>query len=131
MSKSGIILVVDDDPSTRLLLGHILSLEYDVVVKEDGLEAMLWLQGGNMPDMILLDLCMPRITGVDFIDALKMSGYYSNIPLIIVSGSYDENILRKRLDIDNDHFVKKPFNPETLLDTINKKLLHHAAKEFT
>lgn len=122
----GKILIVDDDPAIRSLLEHIfdtsLGKRFQVVSKPDGFEAMLWLERGNIPDLIITDLSMPNVDGNLLIDLLKSSGFYRRIPLIVVSGS-DESEKKKAALTNKVHaIIKKPFNPEVLLQHVNELL---------
>ena len=83
MSK---ILVIEDHDSIRILLGNFLSKNFNVFTKENGFEALLWLGNGNIPDFIILDLDMPRMGGLEFLKNIRGSGFYRNIPVIVVSG---------------------------------------------
>ena len=108
------ILVIDDDSSIRMLLNHLLKKNYDIKMKENGYDALLYLQEGNIPDMIISDLSMPKMNGYDFLENIRASNFFNNIPLIILSAKENSseriNCLRKGAD---DYMVK-PFNPEEL-----------------
>ena len=90
MNNKRTILIIDDHDCIRLLLGSILSKNYEVVTKKNGLEAMAWLSSGNIPDLILLDLVMPSLNGFDFLKNLRTSGFFRNIPVLVLSGNDDE-----------------------------------------
>ncbi len=63
------ILAVDDDSSIRELLEFLLRNNYNVITKKDGMEAMMWLSEGNIPDLIITDIDMPRLNGYEFFRA--------------------------------------------------------------
>jgi len=112
------ILVVEDDPSMRWLLRNLLRNKYDVVIKNNGLEAFSWLSVQNIPDLIISDLKMPVMDGFEFLESLSISGLYKNIPVIILTG-YDEPETRKRcLDLGAYSYLVKPFKPSELLAKI-------------
>lgn len=50
------------------------------------MEAMLWLSSGNIPDLIITDLDMPRLNGFDFFKSMRSSGFYIDVPIIVLSG---------------------------------------------
>ena len=112
--KTKTILVIEDDPSIRYLLDHILLDDYTVELKENGHDALSYMQEGNIPDMIISDLSMPKMDGYDFMANIKGSSFFNKIPLIVLSAveSSSERIdcLRKGAD---DYMIK-PFNPEEL-----------------
>jgi CheY-like chemotaxis protein len=108
------ILIVDDEITILKLLNFVLSQEYDLVIKNSGVEAISWLEEGNSPALILSDLEMPYFDGSSFIYNLKISGYYRDTPVIILSGA---NNLDKRvadMPFKLDAYVAKPFNPAQL-----------------
>lgn len=114
------ILVVDDKTSISMLLVQFLSNQFEVETKTDGLEALAWLQMGNMPDLIITDLQMPNMDGTELIKRLKESGYFKNIPVIVLS-SKDSSADRVHcLKLGAEDYMIKPFNPEELLLRIEK-----------
>lgn len=108
------ILVVDDELSIRLLLENYLGKSYEVTTKSDGMEAVKWLQDGNLPDLIVADIQMPNIDGIQFIAQIRASGFYKDIPLIILSGIESSQEKIKCLKMGANDYVVKPFNPEEL-----------------
>jgi two-component system, chemotaxis family, chemotaxis protein CheY len=112
------ILAIDDDASIRALLEILFQRKYDVVSKEDGLEALLWLENGNIPDLIVADIQMPKMNGVDFVNTIKKSGYFRDIPIVMLSG-VDDNLIKKQcLESGVSKFYQKPFNPNDVLEYI-------------
>lgn len=108
------ILVVDDELSIRLLLENYLSKTYEVFTKSDGLEAMKWLQNGNLPNLIVADIQMPNLDGIQFIEQIKSSGFFRDIPLIMLSGIESSQEKIKCLKLGANDYMVKPFNPEEL-----------------
>ena len=108
------ILIVDDNKAISNLIIQFLSKDYKMVWESDGLEAIKWLQGGNIPDLIISDLQMPNIDGFEFLEQIKNSGYFSNIPVIIVSSLNTSNDRIKCLKLGAVDYLVKPFNPEEL-----------------
>ena len=80
------LLIVDDEPSIRLILAHYFTSDFDVVLKANGLEAMEWLEAGNSPDAIVADYDMPVMNGPDFIRQIHASSLHRDVGLIILSG---------------------------------------------
>lgn len=118
------ILVVDDDVVILKLLNHILSKEYNIVVQTNGIEAFRWLEEGHEPDIIISDLMMPYFDGSLFVKNLKISGFYRDIPVILLSAADDLNQRVNSMPFKIDHVLKKPFNPTKLKaiieDILNK-----------
>ena len=121
--KEGKILVVDDDAAMRTILVSILGKDFTVVAKRNGLEAMMWLSEGNLPDVIISDIMMPYLNGYDFIRNLRQSGIYSTIPVLVLSGHDAENTEEESLRIGADYYISKPFDPKIVLDYVLKASL--------
>lgn len=116
------ILVVDDDVSILKLLNFILSKEYAVVMKTSGIEAFSWLEEGNYPELIISDLQMPYFDGTSFIRNLKISGFYRDTPVIVLSGADDIKEQVEKMSFAVEGYLNKPFNPTILKSTINNVL---------
>lgn len=119
------ILVVDDELSILKLLNFILSKDYDIVVKQNGAEAISWLEDGNDPDLIISDLEMPYIDGGSFIRNLKISGFYRDTPVILLSGAENLEAIVEKMPYRADCFFKKPFNPSELKSSITASLIKY------
>ncbi len=117
------ILVIEDHDSIRLLLERFLSKRFDVTCKSDGFEGLAWLSYGNMPDLIVLDMSMPRLSGLDFLNNIRTSGLFREIPVLMVSGEEDSKIIQKCKDLGIEGFISKPFNPINLNEKIDDVLV--------
>ena len=83
------VLVVDDEASNRELISDMLASEgYDVVTAQDGMDALSQL-AVPLPDVIISDLKMPRMSGVEFLAVVRRR--YPNLPLIAISGEFEGN----------------------------------------
>ena len=114
------ILVVDDDISILKLLNFILSKEHAVVIKPSGIEAFSWLEEGNYPDLIISDLEMPYFDGTSFIRNLKISGFYRDTPVIVLSGAENVKEQVEKMSFGVEGYLNKPFNPDNLKAVINQ-----------
>ncbi len=110
---------MDDEQGIRKILEHFLKDEFQVVIKDDGLEGMQWLEDGNVADLVIADLNMPNLDGKEFLKQLRASNMYSDIPVIILSGSDDSKERIQCLNAGADDFMIKPFNPMEVLAKIN------------
>lgn len=108
------ILVIDDELSIRMLLENFLKKDYDVVTKNDGMEALKWMEDGNIPDLVVADIQMPNLDGYEFIKNIRASGYFKDIPLIMLSGIESSSEKVKCLKLGANDYIVKPFNPEEL-----------------
>lgn len=113
------ILVVDDEVSILKLLNFVLSSQYDLVIKNSGVEALTWLEEGNSPALILSDLEMPYFDGSSFIHNLKISGFYRDTPVIILSGAINLEDRVSQMKFELDAYIPKPFNPVQLKEAIS------------
>lgn len=108
------ILVIDDELSIRMLLENFLSKSYDVITRNDGMEGLKWMEEGNMPDLVVADIQMPNLDGYEFIKNVRSSGFFKNIPLIMLSGIESSQEKVKCLKMGANDYMVKPFNPEEL-----------------
>ncbi len=108
------ILIIDDELSIRILLENFLRKNYDVIAKNDGMEGLKWMEEGNIPDLVVADIQMPNLDGYEFIKNVRASGYYKDIPLIMLSGIESSNEKVKCLKLGANDYIVKPFNPEEL-----------------
>jgi len=116
------VLVIDDDATIRFLLQNIL-LDYEVISKEDGYEALTWLNSGNVPDLILLDMEMPNINGRVLIRRIKSSYKHRQVPIMVMSGT-DSNLIKNSfLKLGASDYVIKPFADLDFLERVKKALI--------
>ncbi|MFK8006153.1 MAG: response regulator [Saprospiraceae bacterium] len=120
--KKKLILVIEDHASLRMVEGMFLGNYFEVVTKVDGLEGIIWMSKGNIPDLIVLDLMMPRLSGLEFLINLKSSGIFRNIPVIIVSGDEEREVIDHCYDLGIANYLVKPFSPKILCEKIQEVL---------
>jgi CheY-like chemotaxis protein len=112
------ILLVDDEIAILKLLEFILKKDYELVIKNNGFDALTWLDSGNIPDLIISDMEMPYFNGADFVRSLKVSGYFRDIPVIVLSGSESLENIKTKIPYEIEGLMAKPFNPSILKDKI-------------
>ncbi len=114
--KSGkaTILIIEDHDATRTLLGASFRKNYRVVTQKDGLDGMAWLALGELPDLIILDMQMPRVDGAAFLRQIHTSGVFKDIPVLILSANETEADVLKCFELGAWGFIQKPFNPVLL-----------------
>jgi len=129
MPKKAKILIVDDDPDILTAIGAVLEArDYEVVTAPDGEEGLVKLRDYK-PDLMILDLLMPKMDGFAVCKELKdpRRAKYSNIPILILT-SVKEEASRRRYELetglamDVDDYVEKPIDPYTLLERVEKLL---------
>jgi two-component system KDP operon response regulator KdpE len=115
------VLVVDDEPAIRRLLKTTLRPQgYQVVEAETGREALGQIRAEN-PDVLILDLGLPDIDGIELIRAIRAE---SQVPIIVLSIRGDDRGKVQALDLGADDYVTKPFSTEELLARIRAALRH-------
>jgi putative two-component system response regulator len=109
------VLVVDDVPANReLLQGHLDDLGYNVREARDGVEALEAVDALE-PDLILLDIDMPRLDGIAVCERLKAHPTRRLIPIVILTASNDRNTRLRGIAAGADDYLSKPFDPKELL----------------
>ena len=103
------VLIVDDEELSIMTLTHILSPEYTVYVAKNGLDAIQMVER-YLPDVILLDIIMPKMDGYAIIAELKNSKKTQNIPVIFISGLANTGDEEKGLALGASDYINKPFN---------------------
>ena len=116
------ILVVEDDPDTRMLVQlHLESAEHTVTAAADGGEA-LRLAAARRPDLILTDLDMPHLDGFGLLEAVRANGAFATVPVIFLTSRDDRDTFRMSMQLGADDFVNKPVNRRVLLGAITARL---------
>jgi len=116
------ILIADDDPIIIKLLQVNLELDgYEVVTAEDGAEAVEKAVL-TKPDLVILDIMMPRLDGWATLEELKRHPETSNAPVIFLSAKAQQDDVRKGYEAGATEYLTKPFDPSELLSVIEKIL---------
>lgn len=116
------ILVVDDLPENVFMLQDRLEKEgYEVISAYDG-KAAIDKALDELPDLILLDVMMPEISGIDVCQTLSSNPLTSNIPIILVTAKSSAEDTKAGLEAGAFDYIKKPFNRVELLARVNSAL---------
>lgn len=115
------ILVVDDEPH----IGRIIQLKlerapYDVSLVPDGREALERLSGDESVDLLLLDIMMPYVSGLDVLDAMRAMPHRADTPVIVLTAKGQDADRERALSLGAADFLTKPFSPNKLLVRINE-----------
>ena len=109
------VLIVDDQMSAIRLLEKIFTTDgYEVHIAHNGIEALEQLHQIT-PDIILLDIMMPKMDGYETLERLRDNPRFVEIPTILITAKDTVDALEKGLELGADDFVSKPFNPRELL----------------
>ncbi len=116
------ILVVEDDESVRTLLARQLQSEYQVHQAADAVAALEVLKKVSLPDLIICDVMMPGMTGVQFAKQLKGMPEYKQIPIIFLTARTGALDVIEGINAGARHYITKPFNMRDLLDKVAKAI---------
>jgi len=114
------ILVIDDEPDLLSLARARLELAgYDVVTASDGEEGLEKARTST-PDLILLDLMLPKMNGFEVCEALKIDEKYKHIPIIILTVKFQPVDIRFAKALGADAYITKPFEGKELIEKIKE-----------
>jgi DNA-binding response OmpR family regulator len=116
------VLIVDDKGEFRKLTKTILSSRYEVESAENGIAALSLLQSGYLPDVIVSDIMMPGLGGSEFLEQIKNSGAFKDIPVIMLSSIDKSEEKIKHINMGAHDYLEKPYNPAELLARIENIL---------
>ena len=111
------ILVVDDDPATRKLLSILLKTTGEFLEASTGAEALRIIEA-ERPRIMLLDLIMPEMSGLEVLQALKASGVVMTI--IVLTGQTDIAVARQALELGAAEYITKPVDCAYLEDRVRR-----------
>lgn len=128
------ILIVDDDKSNRKILKDLLQEQAKIIFAKNGIQA-IELAKKHLPDLILLDVIMPDLSGFEVIDVIKKTPETMNISVIFITGLANNDDEAKGFDLGGCDYIYKPFKPNIViarvmmhLELINqRKILHDIA----
>jgi len=116
------VLVVEDSSLVQSIV-RVALRRYggiDVACASDGVEALAAIARDGEPDLMLLDINMPRMSGLELLGELRAAGTLPRLPVIIVSTEGEEDDVRRGLDAGARAYVKKPFRPHELCQVIDR-----------
>ena len=119
MSKK--VLVIDDSSTIRSLITHSLEElnDYEMVEAKNGFEALKVLPRMHF-DLIITDINMPEINGLEIVNFVRNHPEYQSIPLIIVSTESGDEDRQKGLSLGANEYITKPFEPEQIKDVVRR-----------
>ncbi len=128
--KTPSVLIVDDDqPSLELLQAYLEDVDCQTVLAHDGLEA-LKIIGKKTPDLVLLDIMMPKMSGFEVCKRIKNNPKTSDIPVIMVTALNEFGDIERGINSGTDDFISKPVNKLELVTRVKimLKLKHLSDK---
>ena len=125
------ILVVDDEPTIVRLMEFILARQgHEMIVAVNGEEALEKIKT-QQPDLVLLDIMMPRIDGYEVAQLLRADPKTASLPIIMLSAKAQDEDIRKGVEIGVDEYITKPFTPDHLVQIVAKYLARVQKNEKT
>ena len=117
-----ILIIEDEELLSNLLKNKLSELGYEVSVASDGLQGFEAIKE-VVPDLILLDLVMPKMNGFEVMRKMQEDDSISSIPIIIVSNSGQPVEIDKAKELGaKDWLIKTEFDPQEVIDKVNKQL---------
>ena len=117
------VLVVDDDPELLQLVRVLLSrINADAITTDNAKTAEALLRGGTQPDLIILDLMLPEVSGIEFLRQLRADPQYDQLPVVVLSALIDPDRIRVALDAGADRYLTKPYIANNLLTVVTEIL---------
>jgi YesN/AraC family two-component response regulator len=119
------ILIIDDEVEIKALMSnYLIKSQVDakrIITASDGKEAISKIQNQDF-GLIIVDILMPRMNGLQLIKELKQRKKYQNIPVLIVSGSVDADNVKVAASMGITNIIVKPFNYNIFLEKVSKTL---------
>ena len=121
MNKTLILVVEDDRPIRNLIVTTLKTHDYKYLAAENGASAILEASSHN-PDIVLLDLGLPDMEGVEVIKKIRT---WSNMPIIVISARSEDMDKIEALDAGADDYITKPFSPSELVARVKAHLARY------
>ena len=120
MSKK--ILSAEDSPATQKFISFTLKYKgFEVTTANDGIEALERLSQDTF-DLILLDIMMPRMNGLEVLKEIKTNTPYKDVPIIMLTSEKGDEDRQKAMDLGATEFLTKPFQPPELLEAVERAM---------
>ena len=128
LQKKSTIMIIDDDKMTCSLIKKIFDNDYDIIIANNGKEAIEYLSDNDNSSFkaniacIFLDLLMPVLDGFSVLDYLNDNNYLNKLPVIIISGNYDKETRNRAYSYQIADMLEKPFNVQVVRHRIEKMI---------
>ncbi|MCK4577879.1 MAG: response regulator [Candidatus Marinimicrobia bacterium] len=123
LGRKPVVLIADDSSTVRKFVSFSLKAHnLDVITAVDGMDALEKLSQTPVVDLIIVDLNMPNMDGFEFIENVRGSDTYGNVPIIILSSERGEQSKQRGLSIGADAYIEKPFDAKNIKYQVAKFL---------
>ena len=113
------ILVVDDDPELLQLVRVLLTrIGVEAIMAENAATAAHVLRSEPLPDLVILDMMLPDVSGVEFLRQMRTKSIYDELPVLILSALIDPERIRVALEAGADRYLTKPYIANNLLTVV-------------
>lgn len=122
------ILIIEDDPNMAYLLRYILEREgYAIEHRNDGRQAMQYMQQNPRANLVLADVMLPYVDGYELLKWIRENPDWRATPVILLTAREQEPDVTRAFDMGADDYVKKPFSPAELIARIRRNVnrTHH------
>ena len=117
-----LLLLVEDSHTTTALLSKYLGSSYEMLHAVDGMEAWRMLEANPDIDVVITDINMPGMNGIDLVQSLRALPDCKFIPILVLTTEAGADLKQKGKSAGATGWIVKPFNPEVLLETLKKVL---------
>ena len=117
------ILVVDDDPELLQLVRVLLArINVEAISAENATVAAQILRNEALPDLLILDMMLPDISGIEFLRQMRAKSTFDDLPVLVLSALIDPEQIRAALDSGADRYLTKPYIANNLLTVVQDML---------
>lgn len=121
--KKATLLIVEDDQHLLIGIRDILEMyDYEVMIAHDGRQALEVLNGMEPPDLIVSDIMMPHMDGIEFLKEVRKEPVWVRIPFIFLTAKGEKRDIQRGKSMGVDDYITKPFNPEDLTIAVKSRL---------
>jgi DNA-binding response OmpR family regulator len=111
-------MIVDDDHAILTSLSPFFEKDYDVIAMDNGPDALRYLKETRIPDLVVLDMEMPKLNGRVFVRRIKFDITHKKIPIVLISAIDSHLIINSFLKLGVEDYVVKPFETTVLINKI-------------
>lgn len=130
MTNKTVLLVEDNERLARMMSYLFQSKRMNVEIADNGSVALELLER-TKPDIIILDINMPIMNGLDFCEEIKTRPKFRKIPILVVSGEQNLNIKERLIEMGVYEYIMKPFRSDNLVEKIENVLTAPVCKSLT